>query len=69
MNTLQQLQDTFWSTRLEAMAAYRKMKEVEKTLYPDGLHFYTGIYTKAWQAHQKASMALFLVECEVYNEN
>lgn len=60
MNKLQAAQDKFHSTRVEAIAAYKRYKQFE---YPQK-DYYMQKYAKAWQEHQEASMALFLLEAE-----
>lgn len=57
MNKLQAAQERFHSTRVEAIAAYKKWANKGEDC--DKLF---AAYTKAWQEHQEASMALFLLE-------
>jgi len=64
MNNLQQLQDEFWRTRVEAKAAYKAWQDAVKignhTDEPKLHH----LYVRAWQLHQEVNMAQFLAECE-----
>lgn len=59
MNKLQAAQDKFHSTRVEAIAAYKKWNSKDLFAYKE-----LEAYRKAWQEHQEASMVLFLIEVE-----
>jgi len=52
------LENEFWRTRAEAKALYKQWQ-----ITPDDGRLMEA-YSKAWEAHQKASVLLFLNECE-----
>lgn len=55
-------EDNYWLSRLEAKAAYKKWASSK-----DENGEYARLhqeYVSAWQRHQEAGMALFLIECD-----
>lgn len=60
---MQTLQDTFWSTRLDAMAAYKKLFcQLPSGLTSEGYAKLHREYQRAWQAYKNADIELFEYE-------
>lgn len=60
---LQQLQDEFWRTRVEAKDAYKAWQ-----VMPDDSRLMKA-YADAWALHQAANMMQFLAECMYKGDN
>lgn len=54
-------EDNYWLSRLEAKEAYKKYCNT----LTGTLSVAHQEYVRAWQKHQEASMALFLIECSL----